>query len=84
MNGRDISITLLFALVTFAQPSYAYLDPSTGSMILSAILGIFATIGLAVKTYWYRLKGFFRGDKTAAPESKVTDSVDEKNSGGDS
>lgn len=84
MKIRDISVMLLFALVTFAQPSYAYLDPSTGSMILSAILGIFATIGLVVKTYWYRLKGFFRGDKSAAPESKAAESVEEQNSGSDS
>ena len=44
------------------MPAYAYLDPSTGSMILSAIIGIFATMALAVKTYWYKLKGLFRRD----------------------
>jgi len=41
-------------------PAFAYLDPSTGSMILSAVVGLFATLGLAVKTYWYKLKAFFR------------------------
>ena len=49
---RDLSIVLLLILAGFAQPALAYLDPSTGSMILSAIIGIFASIGRAVKTFW--------------------------------
>ena len=43
-------------------PAFAYLDPSTGSMILSAIVGLFATLALTIKTYWYKLKAFFRRD----------------------
>jgi hypothetical protein len=31
-------------------------DPSTGSMIISAVVGLFATAALAVKTYWYKLR----------------------------
>ena len=52
---------LALSLAMLATPAWAYLDPSTGSMILSAIVGLFATIGLAVKTYWYRLKNLVRG-----------------------
>jgi hypothetical protein len=48
------------SLAAFAAPAFAYLDPSTGSMILSAVVGIFATISLALKTYWYRLRSLFR------------------------
>ena len=44
------------ALAGLAPEAQAYLDPSTGSMILSAIVGLFATIGLALKTYWYKLR----------------------------
>lgn len=52
---------ILAMLLTLVSPSaFAYLDPSTGSMVVSAIIGIFASIALAVKTYWYRLKGLFR------------------------
>ena len=50
------------SLLMLAPPAWAYLDPSTGSMILSAIVGLFATLALAVKTYWYKLKSLFRGD----------------------
>ena len=64
MKKRSILSTGLaaFLALLFAAPSaWAYLDPSTGSMILSAIVGLFATVGLAVKTYWYRLRRFVRG-----------------------
>jgi hypothetical protein len=53
----------LFAAILIARPAYAYLDPSTGSMIITAIVGLFASIALAVKTYWYKLKAFFRRDR---------------------
>ena len=59
-NSRALLITTAIALGTFAPAAFAYLDPSTGSMILSAIVGIFATLGLALKTYWYKLKSFFK------------------------
>lgn len=49
-------LALFCSLAGLAPEAHAYLDPSTGSMILSAIVGLFATIGLAVKTYWYKLK----------------------------
>lgn len=53
----------LLALLLCASPSaFAYLDPSTGSMVVSAIVGIFASIALALKTYWYKVKAFFRRD----------------------
>ena len=63
---------LLASLGLMAPEAWAYLDPSTGGMILSAIVGMFATAALAVKTYWYKLKGMFRrqggeGEKKESP-----------------
>lgn len=51
---------IALSLLMLAPPAFAYLDPSTGSMILSAIVGMFATAALAVKTYWYKIKALFR------------------------
>jgi hypothetical protein len=65
--GRATLSAALLSLAAFAPPAWAYLDPGTGSMIISAIVGLFATVGLAVKTYWYKLKAFFRRD--AQPET---------------
>ena len=53
---------LMLALLAFSPAAFAYLDPSTGSMVVSAIVGIFASIALAVKTYWYKIKSWFRRD----------------------
>ena len=55
-----ITATAATALLFLSQTAEAYLDPSTGSLVLSAIIGLIATIGLAVKTWWYKLKSLFR------------------------
>ena len=55
---------VLLTLLAFSPAAFAYLDPSTGSMVVSAIVGIFASIALAVKTYWYKIKGWFRRDES--------------------
>ena len=70
MNRKTLSILITLSLAGFAPPVFAYLDPSTGSMILSAIVGLFATMALAVKTYWYKLKAFFRRDRAEQPPDK--------------
>ena len=59
-----ITGTVALTLLMMAPPAFAYLDPSTGSMIISAIVGLFATAALAVKTYWYKLKSLFRSNGT--------------------
>ena len=53
-------LTLLLVLLMLPVPALAYLDPSTGSMLISAIVGLFASLVLAIKTYWYRIKSFFK------------------------
>ena len=64
---------LAAALLTASPAAFAYLDPSTGSMVVSAIVGIFASIALALKTYWYRIKGLFKRDEKeeAAPQDSA-------------
>lgn len=69
---RFASLCLLSAALGFAAPAYAYLDPGTGSMIISAIVGIFATLALAIKTYWYKLVGLFRRKPRADAADRET------------
>jgi len=57
---------VLAACLSIASPAYAYLDPGTGSMLISAVLGVAAAVALAAKMFWYRLVGFFRGKRPAA------------------
>jgi len=51
-------------------PSIAYIDPGSGSAIMSAIVGIFVAAGLAIKTYWYKIKSFFSRKKTTMNKDK--------------
>jgi len=67
--SRSVLVASAIALCGFSPSVFAYLDPSTGSMILSAIVGIFATLGLALKTYWYKLKSLFGGSKQEPPQA---------------
>ena len=71
LTWKALTGLALFALL--APPAaFAYLDPSTGSMVVSAIVGIFASIALAVKTYWYKIKAFFRrGDKAGKSQESA-------------
>ena len=70
-----LTLACLAAVLLCASPSaFAYLDPSTGSMVVSAIVGIFASIALAVKTYWYKIRGFFR--KSNKQDSSTRESSD--------
>lgn len=68
---RSAVFVTAIALGSFAPSVFAYLDPSTGSMILSAIVGIFATVGLALKTYWYKLKSIFSGSNSVQADTVV-------------
>lgn len=75
MKAVPALIVFLVSLLA-AKPAQAYLDPSTGSMIVTAIVGLFASIALAVKTYWYKLKAFFRGKKKSRPKPDVSEQAD--------
>jgi len=54
---------LCFAALIFFMPSsaYAYIDPGSGSAIMSAIIGFFVVIGLTIKSFWYKIKSLFTG-----------------------
>ena len=56
---REYNILICFFSMVYGSAAYAYLDPSTGGMLISAIVGMFATLGLVIKSYWYKLKSLF-------------------------
>jgi hypothetical protein len=66
----------LILLLTLAPAAEAYLDPSTGSLILSAIVGLLATIGLALKTWWYKIKSLFRRNPASTEGDSTKSSRD--------
>lgn len=53
-------MAIFITMLLMPLSALAYLDPTTGSMLISAIVGLFASLALAIKTYWYRIKTFFK------------------------
>ncbi len=60
----------MFVLTLMMTPgvAFAYIDPGSGSAIMSAIIGFFVAIGLAIKTYWYKIKSLFSSKKADSDE----------------
>lgn len=63
LQSRPVLLLVAVLLFTASPAAMAYLDPSTGSMVVSAIVGILASIALALKTYWYKIKGLFKREE---------------------
>ena len=49
---------LLFLMLFITTPAMAYIDPGTGSIILSAIIGIVVATFLYIKNYFLKIKNF--------------------------
>lgn len=69
---KSITIAALATLVSLSLPATAYIDPGSGSAIMSAIIGFFVAIGLAIKTYWYRLKSLITGKTKKSKQAAAT------------
>jgi len=39
--------------------AFAYLDPGTGSMMVQALIAIFAVVSVSIGIFWRRLRSFF-------------------------
>ncbi len=63
MQRRSLQLTLAGCLALMALPAHAYLDPASGSMFLSLILGGVAGVGVVVKLYWRKLLARFGAKK---------------------
>ena len=63
MRAPRVSWVALAGVSALLLPreAHAYLDPGTGSMLLSALISILVTAGFALQSYGYRLLGFLRG-----------------------
>ena len=70
--AKAIVITTV-ALVSMTVPAYAYLDPGTGSMVTTAILGFIAAILFTVRKYFYKVARVFRGRSGKADATNNAD-----------
>jgi hypothetical protein len=57
---RVRALIVLVYVLAVPLPAYAYLDPQTGSMIVSAIVAFFATAAMGIQAYWHKLVSLLR------------------------
>lgn len=73
---RAVSLLSMGAIILWAAPAHAYIDPGAGSMFLQLLVAGIAGGLWTLKVYWRRLKGFFtpsrpsEGDGDEAPQKK--------------
>lgn len=60
---KSNAIFFLVLSTLWIEPAMAYIDPGSGSAIMSAIIGFFVASGLVIKTYWYKIKSIFTGKR---------------------
>jgi hypothetical protein len=54
---------LLLSFLIYPMYLYAYIDPGSGSALITAILGFFAAIIYSFKKFFYNLKSKFKSKK---------------------
>jgi len=62
MVRRLVVLSMLMAVLV-PRPSHAYLDPTSGSILLQVLLGGLAGAALALRLFWHRIVGWFSGKK---------------------
>lgn len=74
---KKVFLGIILALFCLqAQPAMAYLDPGSGSAIMSAILGAIAAIAFTARTFWYKIKAIF--SRVISNRASKSDQVQEK------
>ena len=53
---------LLISNLFLASTAHAYVDPGSGSVIVTTVLGLLAAIGYTFRKYYYKLKRMYFGD----------------------
>jgi len=54
---------MIILLTIPVLPTFAYLDPGTGSMIVSAIIGALATLAYIFKGWFFKIIRLFKKNK---------------------
>jgi len=59
-NSRWISI---IASLLYPSIAFAYVDPGSGSVIVTTVLGLIAAIGYTFRKYFYKIRRMLSGKK---------------------
>jgi len=53
---RDVIILAAMLMIAWTGSAHAYIDPGSGGVLITAILGFFAAIGYTFRKWFYGLK----------------------------
>lgn len=60
----------IVVVLTTVGPAHAYVDPGSGSVIVTTILGLIAAIGYTFRKYFYKLRGIFSSRSSGTASAK--------------
>ena len=63
MKYKKLYYLIPITIISTTQPAFAYIDPGSGSAIMTVIIGFFVAIGVTIKTFWYKIRGMFGFNK---------------------
>ena len=63
---------LIFGLISYTSPAFAYLDPGTGSMLVQGLIGGVAVVMSFLSIYWQKVKAFFGKEEADTDTDKDT------------
>lgn len=58
-RGAAALAVLIYITTVAATPAAAYIDPGSSSYIFQLLIGGLMGVGLAVGSFWHRIKAFF-------------------------
>jgi hypothetical protein len=62
MKSRRLALVFFFSLLLFFPVrAQAYVDPGTGSFVLQLLIAGLLGALFALKVFWYKMVGFFKG-----------------------
>jgi len=69
------AVVVFILSMSVSGSASAYLDPGTGWMIVQGLIAAVAAVGVGVRTYWSKLKGWFaratgKAERETVPLSK--------------
>jgi|TARA_B110000027_G_C16119011_1_gene301726 hypothetical protein len=57
-------LKIIILIIMIPTPALAYIDPGTGSIIISFLVGIITATFFYIKGFWLKIKNFFTKKKT--------------------
>ncbi len=59
VRGAAALAVLIYVTTVAATPAAAYIDPGSSSYIFQLLIGGLMGLGIAVGSFWHRIKAFF-------------------------